>query len=61
MKRRNFLAISGAALIIVGTVGLVLNQFFGEYSLTLAIIFAVVDLVGLVVLAFANFAMKGKG
>ncbi len=55
---KNFLKITGFALIIVGTVGLLLNEFVLEYSSTRTIIFAVVDFVGLVNLAFAHFGMK---
>jgi hypothetical protein len=59
MTLRNFIRISGLVLIIVGTVGLLLNEFVWEDGTTRTIIFAVVDLVGLVNLAFANFGMRG--
>jgi hypothetical protein len=55
---RNFLKISGFILIIVGTVGLLLNEFVWEHSSTRTIIFAVVNFVGLVDLAFAHFALR---
>jgi len=55
---RNFIKISGFILIIIGTAGLLLNEFVWEYSSTRTIIFAVVDFVGLVNLAFAHFAMR---
>jgi hypothetical protein len=58
MYLRNFLKISGFALIIIGTVGLLLNEFVWEHSSTRTIIFGVVDLVGLVDLAFAHFGLK---
>ncbi len=61
MTLRNFIRISGCVLIIVGTVGILLNEFVWERSATRTIIFAVVDFVGLVNLAFANFGMKAKG
>jgi hypothetical protein len=61
MTLRKFLIISGCGLVIVGTVGLLLNELVWGYSATRTIIFAVVDFVGLVNMAFANFAMKGKG
>jgi hypothetical protein len=60
MTLRNFIRISGCVLIIVGTVGIMLNEFVWERSATRTIIFAVVDFVGLVNLAFANFGMRGK-
>jgi hypothetical protein len=60
MNLRNFIKISGFALIIIATVGLLLNEFVWEGSTTRTIIFGVVDLVGLVNLAFAHFGMKDK-
>jgi hypothetical protein len=58
MNLRNFIRISGFALIILGTAGLLLNEFVWEGSTTRTIIFGVVDFVGLVNLAFAQFGMK---
>ena len=55
---RNFLKIAAFALIIIGTAGLLLNEFAWEHSSTRTIIFAVVNFVGLVDLAFAHFAMR---
>ena len=55
---RNFLKLSGFILVIIGTAGLLLNEFVWEHSSTRTIIFAVVNLVGLVDLAFAHFGMK---
>jgi hypothetical protein len=57
---RNFLKIAGFALIIIGTAGLLLNEFVWEHSSTRTIIFAVVDFVGLVNLGFASFGMSTK-
>jgi hypothetical protein len=59
MTLRNFIRISGLVLIIVGTVGLLLNEFVWDGGATRTIIFAVVDFVGLVNLAFAYFGMRG--
>ena len=59
-EMRNFLKISAFILIIVGTTGLLLNEFVWEYSSTRTIIFAVVDFLGLVDLAFAHFGMRDK-
>jgi hypothetical protein len=58
MNLRNFIRLSGFILIIIGTAGLLLNEFVWEASSTRTIIFAVVDFVGLVDLAFAHFALK---
>ena len=55
---RNFLKISGFVLIVVGTAGLLLSEFVWEHSSTRTIIFAVVNFVGLVDLAFAHFGMR---
>jgi len=60
MTLRNFIKISGFALIIIATVGLLLNEFAWEGSTTRTIIFGVVDFVGLVNLAFAHWGMKAK-
>ena len=57
---RNFLKTTAFILIIIGTAGLLLNEFVWEHSSSRTIIFAVVDLVGLVNLAFAHFGMSGK-
>ena len=55
---RNFIKISAFILIIIGTAGLLLNEFAWEHSSTRTIIFAVVNFVGLVNLAFAQFGMR---
>jgi hypothetical protein len=60
MTLRNFIRISGFALIIIGTVGLLLNEFVWGGGTTRTIIFGVVDFVGLVNLAFAYWGMKLK-
>jgi len=57
---RNFIKISAFVLIIIGTIGLLLNEFVLEHSSTRTIIFAVVDFVGLVNLAFAFWGMRGE-
>ena len=58
MNLKNFIKISGYILIITGTAGLLLNEFAWEHSSTRTIIFAVVNVVGLVNLAFSHFGMK---
>jgi len=55
---RELIKISGFVLIIVGTLGLLLNEFVWDTSSSRTIIFAVVDFVGLVNLAFAQFGMR---
>ena len=55
---RNFLKTTAFILIIAGTLGLLFNEFVWERSTSQTIIFAVVDFVGLVNLAFAHFGLK---
>ncbi len=58
---RAFITTSAFALIAVGTIGLLLNEFVRDSTTTRSVIFAVVDFVGLVNWAFAHFAMSDKG
>jgi len=61
---KNFIRLSGFVLIAIGTIGLLLNEFFldgtGTISHNRTIIFAIVTFVGFTNLAFAHFGMKGK-
>ncbi|MFC1915349.1 hypothetical protein ACFLW4_01450 [Chloroflexota bacterium] len=57
---KDFLKISGFILIIIGTLGLLLNEFVWEHSSSRTIIFAVVNFVGLVNLTFAHFGMRKR-
>jgi len=57
---REFIKISGFVLIIIGTVGLLLNEFVWSSYSSRTIIFAIVNFVGLVNLAFAQLGI-GKG
>ena len=57
---RSFITITAFILIIVGTLGLLMNEFVWEHSSTRTIIFAVVNFVGLVNLAFARFGYRQK-
>jgi len=59
-KLRELVKISGFALIIVGTVGLLLNEFVLDASSSCTIILAVANFVGLVNLAFAHFGMRNS-
>jgi len=58
MTLKQFIKSSGFILIIIGTAGLLLNEFVWEHSSSRTIIFAVVNFVGLVNLAFAHFGLK---
>ena len=55
---RNFIKITAFILIGIGTAGLLLNEFAWEHSSDLTIIFAIVNLVGLVSLAIAHLGMR---
>ena len=57
-KLRDFIAISGFLLIIIGTVGLLLNEFVWSSYSNRTVIFAIVNFVGLVNLAFSRFGMR---
>ena len=57
-KLREIIKVSGFILIVVGTVGLLLNEFVLDASSSCTIILAVANFVGLVNLAFAHFGMK---
>jgi len=58
MSLKQFIKLSGFILIVVGTIGLLLNEFVGDAGASRTIILAVVNLVGLVNLVFAHFGMK---
>jgi hypothetical protein len=60
MTLRSFIKITAFVLIIIGTAGLLLNEFAWEHSSTRTIILAVVTFVGLINLAFAHFGMSSK-
>jgi hypothetical protein len=60
MNLRSFIKLTAFILIIIGTAGLLLNEFVWEGGTTRTIIFGVVDFVGLVNLAFAQFGMRGE-
>jgi len=58
MSLKQFIKLSGFILIAVGTIGLLLNEFVWGAGSSRTIIFAVVNFVGLVNLAFAHFGMR---
>ena len=55
---RNFIKIAGFVLIVIGTAGLLMNEFLWAHSSTRTIIFAMVNFAGLVDLAFAQWGMR---
>jgi len=62
MSLKTFVQASGFLLVAIGTVGLLLNEFVfsgaADVARSRTLIFAVVNLVGLVNLAFAHFGLK---
>jgi len=64
MSLKQFIKLSGFILIAVGTIGLLVNEFFlvgaGNVSHNRTIIFAIVSFVGFSNLAFAHFGMTDK-
>ncbi|MFC2013435.1 hypothetical protein ACFLU8_00880 [Chloroflexota bacterium] len=60
VEMRNFIKTTAFILIIIGTAGLLLNEFIWKHSSSRIIIFAVVEFVGLVNLAFASFGVREK-
>ena len=57
---REFIKITAFVLIFIGTLGLLLNEFVWEQSSSRTIIFAIVNFVGLVSLAFTHYSMREK-
>ena len=55
-KKRNFIKTTALILIAIGTTGLLLNEFAWEHSTTCAIIFAILNLLGLISLAITHFS-----
>ena len=47
-------------LLIIGTAGLLVNEFALDWGRTATIIFAAINVSGLVVLAYTSWGMKGK-
>jgi len=60
MTLKQYIKLSGFILIAIGTIGLLLNEFFWASSSGRTIIFAVVNFVGLANLAFAHFVLRQK-
>ena len=60
-EMRNFIKTTAFALLIIGTTGLLLNEFVWNHSSGRTVIFAAVNFVGFVNLAFAHVRMKNLG
>jgi hypothetical protein len=55
---RKFANLSAFILLIIGTAGLLVNEFFLDWGKAATLIFAVFNIVGLAVLALLNRRMK---
>jgi len=58
MSVKEVVKLSGFILIIIGTLGLLINEFIFDWGSTATITFAAVNVVGLAILAFAFWGMK---
>ena len=58
MSVKEVAKLSGFILIIIGTLGLLINEFIFDWGSTATITFAAVNVVGLAILAFTYWGMK---
>jgi hypothetical protein len=47
-------------LLIIGTAGLLVNEFVFDWGSVVTIIFAAMNVLGLIILAYMNWGKKGK-
>jgi len=57
---REVTKLSAFILLIIGTLGLLINEFIFDWGSTATLTFAIVNAVGLVILAFAFWCIKNK-
>ena len=57
---REVLKLGSFILIFIGTLGLLLNEFMFDWGRTVTIIFAAINLVGLVTLVSTTWIIKNK-
>lgn len=55
---RRVAELSAFILLIVGTIGLLLNEFVFDWGRVATLSFAAMNIVGLVILAYTNWGMK---
>ncbi len=60
MSMREVLKLGSFILIFIGTLGLLLNEFMFDWGRTVTIIFAAINLVGLVTLVSTTWIIKNK-
>ncbi len=59
ISREEIVKLTAFILLIIGTAGLLLNEFIFDWGRTVTIIFAVINFIGLVTLAFIAWGRKG--
>ena len=57
---RGIAKLSAFIILIIGTIGLLINEFVFDWGTSATIIFAVFNFVGLTILAYVNWGMKDK-
>jgi len=57
---RDIIKLSAFILLVVGTVGLLSNEFLFDFGRAATLTFAILNLVGLILLASAQWCMKKK-
>jgi len=55
---RRVAELSAFILLIVGTIGLLVNEFVFDWGRVATLSFAAINIVGLVILAYTNWGMK---
>lgn len=55
---RRVAELSAFILLIVGTIGLLVNEFVFDWGTVATLSFAAINIVGLVILAYTNWGMK---
>ena len=58
MSMRRVAELSAFILLIVGTIGLLVNEFVFDWGRVATLSFAAINIVGLVILAYTNWGMK---
>ena len=58
MSMRKVTKLSAFILLIIGTTGLLVNEFVFDWGRVATLSFAAINIVGLVILAYTNWGMK---
>ena len=60
MDKNNAIKLSAFVLLIIGTIGLLVNEFVAGWGRGVTIVFACLNALGLTVLAYATWAMRKR-